>query len=173
MQNLCLTTSTHQQKVTLIAAAGINNELGKDNAMLWHLPNDFKHFKALTSGHFIIMGRKTWESLPKALTNRTHLIITRNKDYSADNALIFPSIEAALAYAKDQERVFIIGGGQIYKLALAHATEIELTKVHGTFEADAFFPEIDLKYWKKIKSEAHQADDRHKFDYTFETYCKI
>ena len=102
--------------ITMIAAAGEGNELGKDNDLVWHLPDDFKRFKSLTTGHHIIMGRKTFESFPKLLPNRTHIVISRNPDYKAEGAIVVSSLEAALAQCGDDEQPFIIGGGQIYSL---------------------------------------------------------
>ncbi len=156
--------------ITMIAAAAENNALGKDNDLLWHLPDDFKRFKKLTTGHHIIMGRKTWESFPKPLPNRTHIIITRNTNFQAEGAIVVHHMKDALAYAKDDPHPFIIGGGEIYKIGLDYATHIELTRVHGKFEADAFFPEIDSETWELIGSETHDINERHKYAFSFETY---
>lgn len=157
--------------ITLIAAAAENLALGIDNQLLWHLPDDFKRFKTLTTGHYIIMGRKTFESFPKPLPNRTHVIITRQKDYSVpEGCLVAGSLPEALALAPENETVFIIGGGEIYSLALPEANSIELTKVHASFNADAFFPEINLTQWELIASEFHPKDERHPYAFTFETY---
>ncbi len=158
--------------ITMIAAAAENNALGKDGTLVWHLPDDFKRFKKLTSGHHIIMGRKTWESLERPLPNRTHLIITRNKDYTAEGGIVFHNMEDALVYANDDENTFIIGGGEIYTMGLDYASHIELTRVHGTFEADAFFPEIDLSKWELVTTVSHEKDDRHNYAFTYETYRK-
>lgn len=157
-------------EVTLIAAAAENNELGKDKDLVWHLPDDFKRFKQLTTGHHIIMGRKTFESFPKPLPNRTHLIITRQKDYQPDGAIVVHSLEKALEIAKADEQPFVIGGGEIYKLSMEKADKIELTRVHGTFEADTFFPEIDPEKWKLVSSEFHEKDERHAYAFTYLTY---
>ena len=119
--------------ITMIAAAGENNELGKDNGLLWHLPDDFKRFKKLTTGHYIIMGRKTFESFPKPLPNRIHLVITRNRDYKKEGAVVVHSLDEALQQAKEDAQLFIIGGGEIYKKALPSSETIELTRVNGPF----------------------------------------
>ena len=157
--------------ITIIAAAGENNELGKDNQIIWHLPDDFKRFKTITSGHYIIMGRKTFESFPKPLPNRTHIIITRNKNYSApDGCFVVDSIENAISICPKNETIFIIGGGEIYKQSINMANCIELTRVHNTFDADAFFPTIDLTKWELVSSEFHDKDEKHDFSFTFETY---
>ena len=159
--------------ITIIAAAAENNALGKDNDLVWHLPDDFKRFKELTSDHHIIMGRKTFESLPKVLPNRTHIIITRREDYKAvGNCIVVHSLETALKAAQSDPQPFIIGGGEIYRLAIGVADKIELTRVHTTVEADTFFPEIDPKKWELIAKEHHRADDRHKYSFSYLTYLK-
>ncbi len=158
--------------ITMIAAAAENNALGKDNDLVWYLPDDFKRFKTLTTGHHIIMGRKTWESFPKPLPNRTHIVITRNTNYHPEGVIVVHTMEDALTYAKDDPNTYIIGGGEIYKIGLAYATHIELTRVHGTFDADAFFPNIDLSVWELITSTFHDKDDRHKYAFTYETWKK-
>jgi len=157
----------------MIAAAAENNALGKDNKIVWHLPDDFKRFKQLTSGHHIIMGRKTFESFPKPLPNRTHIVISRQKNYSPEGCTVVDSLEKALQLVPVTEDVFIIGGGQIYDLALNFTDKIELTRVHRVFEADAFFPEIDFKNWHLVFEEKHQKDEKHNYDFTFQTYERI
>lgn len=160
--------------ITLIAAAAENNALGKNNEMIWHLPDDFKRFKKLTSGHDIILGRKTYESLDGPLPNRKHIIITRQKNYAekvdAACCIVVASIEEAIAKTNPNEENFVIGGGEIYTLALPLADKIELTRVHGTFEADAYFPEIDENNWNLTKEEYHSIDERHKVDFTYQTF---
>ena len=156
----------------MIAAAAENNALGKDNEMVWHLPDDFKRFKQLTTGHHIIMGRKTFESFPKPLPNRTHIIITRQKEYHPENCIVVGSMEEAIEKAPTNEDVFIIGGGEIYNLGLPFSDKIELTKVHADFEADAFFPEIDSEKWVLENEEFHPKDEKHNFDFTFQTFIR-
>lgn len=158
--------------ITLIAAAAQNDALGKDNTLVWHLPDDFKRFKKLTTGHHIIMGRKTWESFPRPLPNRTHIVISRNVNYEAPGAVVVHNMEDALAFAKNDTHTFIIGGGEIYTIGLHYATHIELTRVHGTFEADAFFPKIDPLQWELKESIFHKSDDKHKHAFTYETWQK-
>ncbi|MBX2829418.1 MAG: dihydrofolate reductase [Flavobacteriaceae bacterium] len=158
--------------ITMIAAAGENNELGKDNDLVWHLPDDFKRFKELTTGHYIIMGRKTFESFPKLLPYRTHVVITRNTEYPEEGIIVAHSMEEALKVAENDEQPFIIGGGEIYKVGLDYAQRIELTRVHGTFEADAYFPEIPEDSWQLVASEFHDTDDRHAYAFTYETWEK-
>ena len=158
--------------ITIIAAAGQNNELGKDNDLVWHLPDDFKRFKQLTTGHYIIMGRKTFESFPKPLPNRTHVVITRNEDYQKEGAVVVHSIDAALLKASSDAQPYIIGGGEIYKMALEVTDKIELTRVHGTFDADTFFPELDKDQWELIAEIPHPKDDRHNYGFTYETWVR-
>jgi len=158
--------------ITIIAAAGNNNELGKDNKLLWHLPDDFKRFKKLTTGHHIIMGRKTFESFPKPLPNRIHLVITRNKNYQPEGAIVVHSMKEALEIAKGDEQSFIIGGGEIYKIGMDIADKIELTKVNSEFEADTFFPEIPSKEWELVSEEFHEKDEKHQFEFVYQTFLK-
>lgn len=158
--------------ITIIAAAGENNELGKDNDLVWHLPDDFKRFKKLTTGHHIIMGRKTFESFPKPLPNRVHLVITRNSAYKKEGAVVVHSMEEALAHAKEDPQPFIIGGGEIYTLGLNFANKIELTRVHGTFEVDTYFPEIPSEDWELVHEEYHEKDERHQFAFTYQTWIR-
>ncbi len=161
--------------ITLIAAAAENNALGIENDLLWHLPDDFKRFKQLTSGHKIIMGRKTFETFPKPLPNRTHIIITRDKNYvpKFPGCIVVHSIEEALKLTEKDQVSFIIGGGEIYKLGLPYANKIELTRIHTTFEADTFFPEIDKNQWKPVAELYHPKDDKHLYDFTYLTYVRV
>ena len=162
--------------ITLIAAAAENNALGKNNEMIWHLPDDFKRFKKLTSGHDIILGRKTFESFDKPLPNRRHIIITRQENY-AENidqscCIVVSSIEEAIAQTNAEEENFVIGGGEIYTLALPLADKIELTRVHGIFDADAYFPTFDTEKWHLDSEEYHSTDEKHKVDFTYQTFLK-
>jgi len=158
--------------ITLIAAVAENSALGKDNQLLWHLPNDFKRFKNITTGHYIIMGRKTFESFPKPLPNRTHVIISRQTDYHVPGCIIVDSVQHALEVCPNDQEIFIIGGGQIYNQSLEIADKLDITKVHQTFDADTFFPEIDLNIWTLVSSEFHPKDEKHLIDFTFQTYLR-
>ncbi|WP_420602719.1 dihydrofolate reductase [Flagellimonas sp.] len=159
------------RQLIIIAAAAENNALGINNDLPWHLPDDFKRFKTLTSGHKIIMGRKTLESFPKALPNREHIVVTRDQNYTPKfPCTIVHSLEDAVALIGSEECAFIIGGGQIYKQAMDLATDIELTRIHDSFEADTFFPEINPNDWEVITEEYHPKDDRHQHDFTYLTY---
>ena len=161
------------QLITIIVAAAENNIIGNDNKLIWHLSDDLKRFKELTKGHHVIMGRKTFESMPKALPNRTNVIITRKKDYFAENAIVTNSLDEAIKLTIDDPQPFIIGGGEIYKIALNISDRIELTRVHHNFDGDTYFPEIDSKIWIEINRTEKKKDDKHKYDYTFITYEKI
>jgi dihydrofolate reductase len=158
--------------IVMIAAVAENNALGKDNELVWHLPNDFKRFKELTSGHYIIMGRKTFESFPKPLPNRTHVVITRQQNYQPEGCIVVNSIENAIQACPENETIYIIGGGEIYNQALSLSDKIEITKVHGDFEADAFFPEIKADDWELVQSDFNKKDERHLYDYTYQTFVK-
>lgn len=158
--------------IIMIAAAAENNALGKNNELVWHLPNDFKRFKSLTTGHHIIMGRKTFESFPKPLPNRVHIVISRQENYQPEGCIVVDSIEKALAACPENDDSYIIGGGEIYNLALPFTDIIELTKVHHIFEADAFFPKINKSEWLLVESEENYKDEKHLYDYTYETYIR-
>ncbi|AQS95038.1 MULTISPECIES: dihydrofolate reductase [Polaribacter] len=161
--------------ITVIAAIAQNYALGKDNDLIWHLPADLKRFKKVTTGHYILMGRNTFESIGKPLPNRTTIIITRNKNYFKDGCLIANSLEEAIEMAKEEEKIFIIGGAQIYKETIAKnlADRLDITLVHKSFEADVFFPEIDPKIWKEDSREDFTADEKNKLDYSFVSYTKV
>ena len=158
---------------TIIAAIGRSNELGKDGDLIWHLPSDMKFFRETTSGHTIIMGRKTFESLPKgALPNRRNIVLSR-QDIEFPGAERFPSLEAALGACRADEEVFIIGGASVYHEALPLADKLCITHIEDTpAEADAFFPEIDPAEWQVTSCEAHATDEKHLFPYRFVDYCR-
>lgn len=156
--------------IILVAATAENNALGKDNDLPWHLPDDFRHFKQLTSGHHIIMGRKTFESFPSSLPNRTHIVISRQPDYNPEGCIVVSSLQEAYNRVPEGEDAYVIGGGQIFALAMADADRIELTRVHTEIEADVFFPEIDFDQWTLSREAWHAADDRHAFAFTFQTW---
>ena len=158
--------------IVIIAAVAQNNALGKDNQLIWHLPDDFKRFKSLTTGHFIIMGRKTFESFPKPLPNRTHVVITRQKNYKPEGCIVVNSLKEAIESCPKNETIYIIGGGEIYNQSMEIADKIEITRVHHAFEADTFFPEIDVKKWNLIFEELHSKDDKHHYDFSFQTYSR-
>ncbi|WP_179344201.1 dihydrofolate reductase [Winogradskyella ursingii] len=160
--------------LTMIVAAGENNAIGKDNDLIWHLRDDLKRFKSLTSGHHIIMGRKTYESFAKPLPNRTHVVITRQPNYKAPiGVIVVHNLEDALDAARADDQPFIIGGGEIYKQAMPFARKIELTRVHASFDnADTFFPEIDTSQWEEVTRTKHESDGDHAFSFSFITYLR-
>lgn len=153
---------------------GEKNEIGFDNKLLWHLPTDLKHFKDLTSGHPIIMGRKTYESIGKPLPNRTNIVISRKKNWFEEGILIVGSIKEAVKFAKKiDENVFIIGGGNIYEQTIDMADKLEVTLVKADLEADTFFPKIDMKVWKKTEETCHEKDEKNQYDFCFQTFERI
>lgn len=159
-----------QRTLTMIAAAAENNALGKDNDLIWHISEDLKRFKRLTTGHAIIMGRKTFESMPKALPNRINIVLTQKKDYTAEGAVVVHTIKDALALVKDDHQPFVIGGGQIYSLFMPLCDRIELTRVHHEFEADVFFPDIDTSAFEIISEEFIAKTEDQPYNYTYLTY---
>lgn len=153
---------------------GEKNEIGFENQLLWHLPKDLKHFKDLTSGHPIIMGRKTYESIGKPLPNRTNIVVSRQKDWFEEGILIVGSIKEAVKFAKKiDEEVFIIGGGNIYAQTMDVVDRLEVTLVKADLEADTYFPKIDPKVWRKVDEVCHEKDEKNQYDFCFQTYEKI
>ncbi len=160
--------------ITIVVAIGENRGIGSNNQMLWHLPKDLKHFKNITSGHPVVMGRKTYESIGKPLPGRTNIVISRKNDWFEEGILIVGSIKEALKFAKKiDEEVFIIGGGNIYKQTIDLADKIELTTVKATIEADTFFPEMDGKVWVKTNETCHEKDEKNPYDFCFQTFERI
>lgn len=159
--------------ITIVVAMGKNREIGVDNQLLWHLPKDLKHFKELTSGHPIIMGRKTYESIGKPLPNRTNIVISRKNDWFEEGILIVGSIKEALKFAKKiDENVFVIGGGTIYEQTIDLADQLEITLVDATLDADTYFPKIDEKIWQKTLETCHEKDEKNQYDFCFQTFTK-
>lgn len=160
-------------KVSFVVAVSENNCIGKDNQLLWHLPEDLKHFKNITTGGTIIMGRKTFESIGKPLPNRISIVITTQKNFDAKGALVVSSLDVALEKCKNKEEVFIVGGGEIYKYSLPFTDFIYLTKVHHHFEGDTFFPALNPLEWEVVMESYHDADEKHAFPYSFINYKRI
>jgi dihydrofolate reductase len=156
--------------LSMIVAAAENNAIGKDNKLLWHLPDDLKHFKRTTKGHHVIAGRKTFESQGRPLPHRTNIIVTRKKDYLAEGCIIVNSLEEALNQVKNDDEPFIIGGENIYRLAMPKADRIYLTRVHAEFEADTFFPEINPDEWQETERTYHEKDEKHQYAFSIITY---
>ncbi|MDO3642729.1 dihydrofolate reductase [Mucilaginibacter sp. L3T2-6] len=158
--------------VSIVVAISENRAIGKDNKLLWHLPNDLKHFKTITTGHSVIMGRKTYESVGKPLPNRRNIVVTRQA-ITIGGCEVVNSPAAALELCKDEKEVFIVGGAEIYKLAMSFTDRIYLTVVHKQFDGDAFFPEIYKQDWIEISREDHQPDEKNSLPYSFITYERV
>ena len=160
--------------ISIIAAIAEDGAIGANNDLLWRLPNDMKRFRELTTGHTIIMGRKTFESLPKgALPNRANVVITRNAEASFENCEIYNDLETAIDNHNNEKEIFIIGGASIYKQAMMFAEKLYITSVHHSYKnADTFFPEINKNEWIITGREEFKTDEKHLFPYTFETYIK-
>lgn len=162
--------------VSLIVAVSENKVIGKDNDLVWHLPTDMKFFKDMTKNHYVIMGRRNFDSIPhkyRPLPNRTNVIVTRQKDYTAEGCFVVNSIEEAIELAKQagDKESFVIGGGQIYKYALDNKLidRVYLTRVHTEIEGDTFFEDLDSS-WKEVYSKHHPIDDKHPYSFTFQTF---
>ena len=160
------------RELTIIAAASINNVIGNNNKLIWRLSNDLRRFKDLSTNHSVIMGRKTFESLPEPLANRDNIVITRDANYSKSGIQVCSSIEDAISLTKTDTQPFIIGGGEIYSQTINIVDKIELTRVHEEFEGDAYFPEIPLDIFELINEENHNSDLENEFDYSYLTYIK-
>ncbi len=155
--------------VAIAVAIGENQAIGKNNQLLWHMPADLKFFKQTTSGHTVIMGRKTFDSVGKPLPNRRNVVITRDPELQIEGVELVNSLDEALEITKTEEKpVFIVGGAEIYRQALPKTDKLYLTTIHHNFDADTFFPDFDRSEWTVISSEPHKADEKNKYDYTFE-----
>lgn len=160
--------------ISIIAAIGKNNELGKGNTLLWHMPADMKFFRETTRGHTVIMGRKTFESLKSALPNRKNIVITRDKSYIRHGVDVVHSLEEAINLAGSEDEVFIIGGADIYKQAMDFADKLYITHIDATDkDADTFFPELIPIVWNETSHIEHKKDTENPFDYTFSIYEKF
>ena len=159
--------------VSIIVAMAENNVIGRDMDLPWHISADLKRFKALTMGHHIVMGRKTYESIGRLLPGRTTVIITRQENYQVEGALVVNSLEEAQAVAAGDSELFIIGGGQIYELAMPFADKLHVTRVHTKVDGDTRFPQVQWDNWALINTERHSADEKNDYDYTFESYHKV
>jgi dihydrofolate reductase len=159
-------------KLTIVAAIGKNRELGKNNDLIWHLPADLKHFKSLTTGAPIIMGRKTYESIGRPLPNRKNIIISRNPELQIPGCFCYTTIADAKASLAEGENAFLIGGGQLYKQYINEMDQLEITEVKESFDADIFFPEIDQNIWMEQNRIANFSDEKNPHDFDFVTYIK-
>ena len=161
--------------ISLVAAVSENNSIGKNNQLLWHLPNDLKFFKNTTWGGVVVMGRKTFESVNKPLPGRTNIVITKQTNWSAENVIVANSVSDAIQKARDLnfKEIFIIGGGEIYKESMHLVNRIYLTKVHTSIEGDTFFPELETEKWNLLSNKDFKSDEKHAFDYSFQVWEKI
>jgi dihydrofolate reductase len=155
--------------ISLISAMARNRIIGKDNAMPWHLPADLGHFKRVTMGKPVIMGRRTYESIGFPLPGRKNVVITRNAEYAPEGVVVVDSIDAALAEVSDTEEVMIIGGGQLYKEMLPHADRLYLTLIQADIEGDTVFPDYTQYEWNEIDREVYAADEKNAYDLHFVT----
>ncbi|MFN4972936.1 MAG: dihydrofolate reductase [Bacteroidota bacterium] len=161
--------------MSLIVAADEDNGIGKNNELLCHLPADLKYFKQKTTGHHIVMGRKTYESIGRPLPHRVNLIVSRDPLFKADGCIVVNNLTDAVVYAQayHETELYITGGGTIYTQALTSAQRIYLTRIHAHLNADTFFPHLDERDWKCVSSERHSADDKHAYDFTFMVFERV
>ncbi len=152
--------------ISLVVAVAENNVIGKNNQLIWHLPADLKHFKKLTTGHTVFMGRKTYDSIGKPLPNRRNVVISRSVN-EIEGCEVAVSLEDALKLTSAENEIFIIGGAEIYKLALTLANRIYLTQIHQSFDGDTFFPELDLQQWQETQREDFSPDEKNLLSYSF------
>jgi len=159
-------------KISLVVAAADNNGIGKDGQMPWHLPNDMKHFRNITWGMPVVMGRKTFESLGKPLKGRKNIVISRQPSWKAEGTVVVKSIEDALFVAQetDANEVMVIGGGEIYRNLFDRASRIYLTRVEAAPEADTFFPSLDTGQWELVSQKNHEADEKNAYNYSFQVW---
>jgi dihydrofolate reductase len=158
----------------ILVAFDENRVIGKNNALIWHIPADLKRFKALTTGHVIIMGRKTFESIGRPLPNRTTVVISRQQDLKIEGVILAHSVEEAILKAKSISRddIFIVGGAEIYQLSLPLADQILVTQLHDIFEGDAFFPEISPAIWEVAEQERGVTDEQNAYQFSYITYAR-
>lgn len=161
------------QDVALIAAVAANGVIGRDGTLPWRLPDDLRHFRALTTGHAVIMGRRTWQSLPRALPERQNIVVTRQADYVAAGATTASSLDAALSKVAYPAPAFVIGGGELYRAALPLARLAYVTEIGQAFDGDATFPKLSAREWVETAREAHRASDESALSYAFVTYERI
>ncbi len=166
--------SKGEKMLSIIVAVAKNNVIGKDNKLIWHLPEDLKRFKQLTTGHTIIMGRKTFESLGRVLPNRKHIVLCNDANLKVENenVEVIDSIQLLESYINSEEENFVIGGATIYKLLMPYANKMYITKINEEFEGDVYFPEIKEEEWKIIEEQKGIKNEENPFDYEYVTYVK-
>ena len=165
------------KNISLIVAVSENMVIGKDNKLAWHLPDDMNYFSNMTKGHSIIMGRKNWESIPKKyrpLPERKNIVVTRNNKFEDKGVIIVNSIEKAVEKARrfDEEEIFIIGGGEIYKLGFAYVDKLYITEIYANIDGNTYFPKWNKENWKEISRISHPKDEKHEFDFDYVIYKK-
>ena len=158
--------------LSMIVAAAENGVLGRDNGLVWHISSDLKHFKAITSGHTVIMGRRTFESIGRALPKRRNIVISGNSLYKAEGCEMAASLEDALNMVQHEDEVFVIGGGSIYRQAWEYADRLYLTIVHTEGQGDTFIPNVDENVWKEVNRQEFKAGEKDDFDYSFVDYVR-
>ena len=157
-------------RISLVDALASNRVIGRDNRMPWRLPEDLRRFRRLTMGHAVIMGRKTFETIGSPLTGRNNIVITRSPDWYRSGCVVVHSLEAALAAVAESQNAFVIGGAQIYALAMPHAQRLYMTEIERDFDGDAFFPEFDRSHWREVSRERHASEGPEGFNYAFVEY---
>jgi dihydrofolate reductase len=157
-------------RISIIAAMAENRVIGINNTLPWHLPADLKHFRQITTGHHVIMGRRNYESIGKPLPNRTNIVVTRNHDYRAPGCVVAHSLEEAVERAHADPEIFIIGGADLYRQSFACSDRLYLTLVHANVAGDTYFPDFDPHQWNEIMRERHEADDKNPYAYSFLAY---
>ena len=160
--------------IAIMAAKAQNNVIGKDNDLVWHLPADLKHFKKTTNGHYVIMGRKTFESLGRPLPGRLNIVVTRNQDFYLEGAIVVTGLQEALEFAKEQRQklVFILGGGEIYRQSMEVADVLFITEIHQAFDGDTTFPDISDNLWKEAERDDYPSDEENDYAYSFVKYIR-
>jgi len=156
--------------ISLIVAVARNRVIGREGDLPWHLPADLKRFKALTMGHHLVVGRKTWEEVGKPLPGRVMVVVTRDPGYRPEGVIVVHSLEQALEVARGDDEVFIAGGGEIYRQALPLVDRMYVTRIHAEVVGDTTFPEVDLNRWRLVEREDHEVDERHEHPFSFEVY---
>lgn len=174
-QNIADKFPDQEEEIAMVVAASTNNVIGKNNQLVWHLPNDLKFFKNTTWGFPVIMGRKTFEEVNKPLPGRINIVITRQADWNVAGAVKAADLQDAISKAREtnSKKIFIIGGGEIYRQSMSVAGTIYITRVHGEFDGDTFFPEINKQEWKLVSNEDFPVDDKHASAYSFQVWTKI
>ncbi|MDR1172118.1 MAG: dihydrofolate reductase [Bacteroidales bacterium] len=160
--------------ISIIVAVDQNNAIGLNNSLLCHMPNDLKYFKRVTSGRSVIMGRRTYESLPvKPLPNRTNIVISKSLTESLPGCVLVSSVEEACNHCSGAEECFVIGGAQVYRQMIPMARKLYITRIHHVFEADTRFPEINADEWQQQSADWNEPDEKHPYAYSFEVYTRI